>query len=264
MGGLLVFVRSVDWALLGVGLLFASGLRGDLRAGVGAGRMTGDAPRMILWAWEEPEDLRTADPRRLGVAFLAERVFVGQDVDVVPRRQRILTPDGMWAEAVVRIEAERDFVDNAATRKSTAEAVLDAARLSGIRGVQVDFDAGESQRAFYADVLPQVRAGLPQGVRLEMTALVSWCSQEDGWMRSLPVDAAVPMYFRLGEHVGWWGVREPLCDGSIGIATDEPAIPPESMSGGQRLYVFAPRPWTAGQLTELNEGMIPQDRRGAR
>jgi len=83
-------------------------------------------------------------------------------------------------------------------------------------------------------------------------------------MRSLPVDAAVPMYFRLGEHVGWWGVREPLCDGSIGIATDEPAIPPESMSGGQRLYVFAPRPWTAGQLTELNEGMIPQDRRGAR
>ena len=256
--------RAVDWAVLGAGLLFASALHGDLLAGDRAHGMTGDAPRIILWAWEEPEDLRTADPRQLGVAFLAERVFVAKDVSVVPRRQRILTPEGMWAEAVVRIEPGRDFEDNAATRKRTADAVLDAARLSGIRGVQVDFDAAESQRAFYADVLRQVRAQLPATERLEMTALVSWCSQQQGWMRALTVDAAVPMYFRLGEHVGWWAVREPLCNGSVGIATDEPDIPYENLRGSQRVYVFAPRPWTLEQLAELNEGTIPHDRRGAR
>ena len=256
--------RAVDWAVLGAGLFFAAGLHGDLQAGDRAYGMTGDAPRIILWAWEEPEDLRTADPRKLGVAFLAERVFVAKDVSVVPRRQRILTPEGMWAEAVVRIEAGRDFEDNAATRKRTAEVVLDAAQLSGVRGVQVDFDALESQRAFYADVLRQVRAGLPAGKRLEMTALVSWCSQQQGWMRALPVDAAVPMFFRLGRHVGWWGVREPLCEGSVGVAIDEPAIANESLHGSQRVYVFAPRSWTAEQLTELNEGTIPRDRRGAR
>jgi hypothetical protein len=256
--------RAVDWAVLGAGLLFASGLHGDLLAGDRAHGMTGNAPRIILWAWEEPEDLRTADPRQLGVAFLAERVFVAKDVAVIPRRQRILTPEGMWAEAVVRIEAGRDFEDTAATRKRTAEAVLDAARLNGVRGVQVDFDATESQHAFYADVLRQIRAELPAAERLEMTALVSWCSQQQGWMRALPVDAAVPMYFRLGEHVGWWAVREPLCNGSVGIATDEPDIPSENLRGPQRVYVFAPRPWTAEQLTELNEGTIPHDRRGAR
>lgn len=256
--------RAFDLAVLGMGLLFAAGLHGDLRAGEAPGRVTGDAPHTILWAWEEPEDLRTADPGKLGVAFLADRILVGKDVDVVPRRQRILTPERMWAEAVVRIEAGRDFEDNAATRKSTAVAVLDAARLSGVRGVQVDFDAAESQRAFYADVLRQVRAELPTGERLEITALVSWCSQPEGWMRALPVDAAVPMYFRLGEHVGWWEVREPLCNGSVGIATDEPAIPSDNLRGPQRVYVFAPRPWTAEQLTELNEGTIPHDRRGAR
>ena len=264
MGGLLVVWRGLDWAVVGVGLFLAAGLHGDLRTGDGAGRMTGDAPRVILWAWEEPEDLRAADPRQMGVAFLAERASVGKDVAVVPRRQRILTPEGMWAEAVVRIEPGRDFEDSTATRKGTAEAVLQAARLSGVRGVQVDFDAGESQRPFYADVLRQVRAGLPRGVRLEMTALVSWCSQQQGWMRALPVDAAVPMYFRLGEHVGWWGVREPLCEGSVGVAIDEPAMPSESLNGGPRVYVFAPRPWTPEQLTELNDGTIPQARRGAR
>jgi hypothetical protein len=82
---------------------------------------------MMIWAWEEPEDLRSVDVRRVGVAFLAERVFLGRDAKLAPRRQRILAPDGVYAVAVVRVEAVRGFVDSNSLRAETADAVLRAA-----------------------------------------------------------------------------------------------------------------------------------------
>lgn len=253
--------RAIDGFILAVALLAATAVHGDgdrqLRAS-----MTGDAPSLMMWAWEEPEDLRGADPRRLGVAFLAERIFVGSNVKVVKRRQRILVPDGIWAEAVVRIEAAPGFIDSSPVRRSVADAVLQAAHLQGVRGVQVDFDAKTSQRGFYSYVLRQVRTALPRGERLEITALASWCAQSAGWMSSLPVDAAVPMEFRLGEHVGDWGVREPLCLGSVGVATDEAHA--AAATDGRRTFVFSPRPWTTKQIAQLNRGEIPQDVKGAR
>jgi len=221
-------------------------------------------PRTVLWAWEEPEDLRAADPGRVGVAFLASRVFVGDRVSIVPRRQLILVPPGIWAEAVVRVETGAAFHDGPATRGATADAILTAARLPGIRALQIDFDAAQSQHAFYADVLRQVRAGLPRDERLEITALVSWCAQRQGWLRALPVDAAIPMEFRLGRHAGLWTVREPLCAGAIGVSTDEPANRPTQILPNRITYVFAPRPFTGGQLALLNQGHIPNDSKGAR
>ncbi len=237
---------------------------GDLIDRPAATPIPAGMPRIVLWAWEEPEDLRAADPHRVGVAFLAERVFIGEQVNVVPRRQRILAPEGMWAEAAVRLEAGAAFRDGPATRQATADAILMAARLQGLRAVQVDFDAAQSQHDFYTNVLRQVRAGLPAGERLEMTALVSWCSQSGGWMHGLPVDAAIPMEFRLGRHAGVWGVREPLCERAIGVSTDEPAIRPAEILPGQITYVFAPHPFTDEQLALLNQGKIPNDTKGAR
>ena len=260
---------SRNLRLLVLALLFAAfcaysrGDRDPIRISVSA-NLTAEMPRTILWAWEEPEDLRAADPERVGVAFLADRVFIGENVIVIPRRQPILVPPGIWAEAVVRLEAANSFQDDAATRRATADAILTAARLPGIRAVQVDFDAAPSQRDFYAGVLRDVRAALPQGERLEMTALVSWCSKSESWLHALPVDAAIPMDFRLGRHVGTWGVREPLCMGTIGVSTDEPSIRPAQISPDEVTYVFAPRPFTSEQLALLNQGKIPNDRKGAR
>jgi hypothetical protein len=67
---------------------------------------------MILWAWEEPVDLRGIDPQRVGVTSLGERAFLGGDVGVYRRRQSILVPDGAYAVAVVRLESRPDFVDS--------------------------------------------------------------------------------------------------------------------------------------------------------
>ena len=253
-------------AVLAMGLGAALVLRGDARTGAVPNNPLGLArvsPPLMLWAWEEPEDLRGIDRQRIGVAFLAERIFLGRDVRVAPRRQSILVPDKAYAVAVARVEAGTEFADSAALRRETANAILRAAALPGARGVQVDFDATASQREFYAGVLRDVKARMPQGTGLTMTALVSWCAEPAGWMHRLPVDAAVPMYFRLGEHVGKWEIREPLCAGSAGVSTDEGIAAP-NLQGEKHVYVFAPRPWTAEQIAVLNRSGFPANTRGTR
>jgi Protein of unknown function (DUF3142) len=238
-------------------------LRGDSRATPNLGRsamLAGSAPATMLWAWEEPEDLRGIDPQRVGVAFLAERVFLGNDVHAYPRRQSILVPGNAYALAVVRLEATPGFVDSSQLRTEAADAVLKVAALQKIRGIQVDFDATASQREFYADVLRQVRSRLPVQMGLTMTALVSWCASADGWLKNLPVDAAVPMYFRLGKHAGEWEIREPLCGESVGVSVDEPGTA-SGYSPAMRTYVFSPRPWTAQQLAILSREGFPSNLR---
>ena len=62
-------------AVVLMGLCAAIGLRGDARhdrVPTAPGQLAGSAPPMMIWAWEEPEDLRDVVPRRVGVAFLAE------------------------------------------------------------------------------------------------------------------------------------------------------------------------------------------------
>ena len=222
------------------------------------------SPRVMLWAWEEPEDLRGLDPYHAGVAFLAERLFLGDTVRRAPRRQPILTPKDIYAVAVVRIEVGKGFIDSKAIREQTAGALLEDAKLPGVRGLQVDFDATASQHSFYADILKQVRSRLPAGQTLTITALVSWCAEEGtspkDWLRQLPVDQAIPMEFRLGKQTGNWAIREPLCQSTLGIATDEPlrtSAQTQLTSAGlaaKTLYIFSPRPWTPSQLSILNSG----------
>lgn len=250
--------------LLLVSLYVASLLWGDFARPLGhssAAKSAGAAPATILWAWEEHEDLRAIDLQRIGVAFLAERVFLGETVQVYPRRQSILVSDRAYAVAVIRLEAASGFVDSDELRAETADAVLRAATLPAIRGIQVDFDAAASQRQFYADVLRRVRSRLPAQMGLTITALVSWCASPDGWLRNLPVDAAVPMYFRLGKHAGQWEVHEPLCLGNIGTSIDEPGLTPGAVDQS-RTYLFAPRPWTAEQIAILNQNRFPIQSRG--
>lgn len=217
--------------------------------------MSGE-PRTMLWAWETPEDLRGLDVSRTGVAFLAAEIRVGTDVTVRPRIQPIALEPGTWVMADVRVEPTARFVDSAATREATARAVVGAALQQGVRGVQVDFDATATQRDFYAAVLREVRKEMPPQVPLTMTALVSWCGA-GSWVSSLPVDEAVPMFFRMGGPSGTRakrarsqdGVRAGVCTGSVGVSTDEawPAI-----GAKQRVYVFRDGPWTKEEIARLN------------
>jgi hypothetical protein len=87
---------------------------------------------------------------------------------------------------------------------------------------------------------------MPADLPLSITALASWCSYDD-WLADLPIDEAVPMFFRMepdrrhaSPNLPQFRIREPLCKGSVGVSTHE-AWPAEM--NGKRVYVFADRGW---------------------
>lgn len=218
-------------------------------------------PLLMLWAWETPEDLRTLDPSRAGVAFLASEVLVGKTLTVRRRRQPLRVPPNAWLMAVVRIETATGARLDSASATRAAAVIAEAARAPGVRGLQVDFDATASHRDFYATVLRLLRKQMPADMPLSMTALVSWCG-DSSWIENLrsgalPVDEAVPMYFRMGGPSLTRALRakdaaplpERLCSASAGIATDEtwPAL-----HSGERVYVFRSGPWTKAELAGVN------------
>lgn len=145
----------------------------------------------------DPEDLTTLDPTKAGVAFLSREVLLGKGVQIRLRRQPLQLASYTWLMAVVRIETASDFTPNDDMISETAQGIAAVAQQPNVRAVQVDFDATASQRAFYAAVLHQLRTQLAPGMPFSITALVHWCG-DNSWLHSLPIDEAVPMFFRMG------------------------------------------------------------------
>ncbi len=212
-------------------------------------------PRITLWAWERPEDLRTLDPNRFAVAYLAQTIVLRDRLSpaAVPRMQPLQVAPGTAVIAVVRIEGAPVRLSEDAMAELTA-LILQSAKQPGISALQIDFDARTSQRPFYRALLREVRDGLPSRMPLSITALASWCAGDD-WIADLPVDEAVPMFFRMGgarpRTPGWtYLVHEPRCMGSAGVSMDEawPQISPAA-----RIYVFHPDPWNTVALHNLDQ-----------
>lgn len=263
-------LRAARWiavAALSAGLMGTVGASGS-RTNHGSSALTGRMakfPRLTVWAWERRE-VRGLDASTAAVAYLDRTVMLDDaGLRVVLRRQGMLLPDStaLVRIAVVRIEVANGTPLNAAQADAVALAVSeaaadDAADGAAVAALQVDFDARQSQREWYAGVLRRVRAQMPANMPLSITALASWCSYDGEWMRALPVDEAVPMLFRMepdrrrAAMVNRWGtgdyaLREPLCMGSVGISTREP-WPPDMQQ--RRVYVFADRGWSRDGLQE--------------
>jgi hypothetical protein len=155
--------------------------------------------------------------------------------------------------AVVRIEVDRRLPPtlSVAQRAEAARIIARLARASPA-AIQIDFDATRSERAFYGDLLADVRRRIPASVPLSMTALASWCLDDD-WISGLPVDEAVPMIYRMGpdaKEIGTYlrggGQFMPaLSRNSVGLSLDAQVA---GLAAGKRVYLFSPRPWTAEAL----------------
>src|SRR5438045_6055967 len=64
-------------------------------------------PRIVLWAWERPEDLSLFDPQRFAVAFLAKTLILkGDDVVFNSRRQPLKVQPGARMMDERSIESE--------------------------------------------------------------------------------------------------------------------------------------------------------------
>jgi hypothetical protein len=203
-------------------------------------------PARTLWIWERSENLRLLNPHTTAIATLDRTVVVGQGqtITVIPRRQFYVFPAGTKRIAVVRIEASGPVATGLVP--TMADAILDLTTAPDIAALQIDFDARRSQRNFYRSLLRDLRRRMPSNLPLSMTALASWCSNDD-WIASLPVDEAVPMFFRMEPgrrsapaNAPELRIREPLCQASIGISTREPT--PTSLEN-KRVYIFPDRGW---------------------
>lgn len=223
-----------------------------------------DAPKIILWAWERPEDLRFLDAKNFGVAFVAQTLLL-RDTEVVfrPRRQPLEINPDVYLIAVTRIETDRTArpAFNDAQKKQIIEFIRQTLGRPNVKAVQIDFDALVSERNFYKALVRELRENLPENIPLTMTALASWCVG-DNWFNELPVDEAVPMAFRMGaddksirdflaRENDW---REPLCRGSYGIASDEPLQ--MKFKADRRFYIFKNVAWKAVDLQNLPEGVL--------
>ncbi|HEX4036463.1 MAG TPA: DUF3142 domain-containing protein [Acidobacteriaceae bacterium] len=213
-------------------------------------------PRITLWAWERPEDLRAVDAQQMAIACLDRTLTIGLVVTDQARRDPVIFPAHATRIAVVRIETQRGAVLNEFNRDAAVAAILPGAREPGIAALQIDFDATRSQRPFYRALLQQLRAKMPPALPLSITALASWCSW-DRWLREVPVDEAVPMMFRMEpDHrkappdVSDFAIREPLCEGSYGVSTTEPW--PRDLAG-KRVYVFSDNGWRRDSPAKVEE-----------
>lgn len=227
--------------------------------------LSSQMPQKVLWAWERPEDLRFLDQKQFGVAFLAQTLTLERgDVIFDPRRQPLEVNPGTYLIAVTRIETNKTGASrpaySAEQRKKLLTLIRKTLDLPDVKAVQIDFDAVASERAFYRQMMAELRNGFPAGVPLTMTSLASWCTG-DAWFNDFPVDEAVPMVFQMGadtekikrylENGNDW--NEPLCRGSYGISIEEPLN--IELKPGRRIYYFKSTPWTKDDTTAFRSGL---------
>ena len=253
--------RVILTILIGLAILCGLGFavnRNRARSVVSARRS--QMPGIVLWAWERPTYLHFIKPDQTGVAFLARTVHLKNDEVIArPRLQPLNLPANSRVTAVVRVETDSASQPSLSTSQTTrlANLISEVAGLPNIVAVQIDFDATRSQREFYRNVIVEVRRHLPETIGLSITALVSWCA-DDNWLADLPIDEAVPMLFRMGADKQLLKNRlaagedfsSMLCRNSYGISTDEPV---ENLRPDRRIYVFNPDAWTEQSVSALTE-----------
>jgi hypothetical protein len=217
-------------------------------------------PRVMLWAWERPEDLRFLAGRGdTGVAFLAATVTLADGAaETALRRQPLRVHPDTRLTAVVRVESRRG-ARYEAERAAIVRELARAAALPGVREVQIDYDAARSERGFYAELLRDARRALPASTPLSMTALASWCMGDD-WLddAKLPVAEVVPMLFAMGPDakgvLGALAARGDFeataCRRAIGLSRDDA---PRAAPRGRRVYLWSARAWDASSFTRARE-----------
>jgi hypothetical protein len=197
-------------------------------------------PRVVLWAWETPQDLRFIKPGSAAIAFLERTVWLAPDhVYSRPRLQPLRFNPGTDLIAVARFESAGLGLP---TPASVIHELTPAFSISGVHALQIDFDARQSEQTWYADFLGKLRQTMPARTLLTITALESWC-EDSRWIQQLPVADATAMLFRMGPRERVPPNRFPagICRSSIGVSTDEL---PARVPAARRVYFFNPGPWT--------------------
>jgi len=216
-------------------------------------------PKIIIWAWERPENLLFIDDKNIAVAFLAGSIiFKDLGVTMKPRLQPLIVNQKTSMIPVIRIDNLNENSQLSDDQFSKAfDFIIKTCSQNKIAGCQLDFDAKISERNFYKKLIIKVRNEMPKSIPLSITALVSWCDI-NSWLDDLPIQEAVPMFFRLGidenliRHnlVGESFMKAKICQKAVGISVDEP-LPKSGYLQNRRIYIFNPKSWTSSDFLNI-------------
>ncbi|MCP3102657.1 hypothetical protein LZ198_27655 [Myxococcus sp. K15C18031901] len=219
-------------------------------------------PRVVLWAWERPEDLRFLEGQDVEVSVLLATLRLRPSRFLTfARQQPIRLPPGLRPCGTVRLEMQEGASlarYSPEQLREVAQRLTDLARVRDVAMLQLDFDVRESEHEAYLALLRETRELLGPSRRLSITGLASWCVA-GGFVERAPVDEVVPQLFRMGPESPTWRerfARGPVasCGDSVGLAMDEWHVPPQ---GPSTLYLFNPHPWTRDALARAMTDLKP-------
>lgn len=218
-------------------------------------------PNVVLWAWKRKEDLRFIDPAHVGVAYLACSVLLsGDTVKTLWRDQPLLVPPETVLFPVVRVDSDRHVpaVLSDVQKMKLVALILRIAHRVSAPAIQIDFDALETERQFYREVISEVKSQLRPNMYFSITALASWCLW-DNWIKDVAVDETVPMMFSLGKDReklllyfrSSHDFRDRRCFSSLGLSLEDQEMNQLMIPVSKqrtipvRIYVFSRTAWTA-------------------
>ena len=214
-------------------------------------------PAYYLWAWRRTEDLSFVNSSAIagtvkGAIWTGTVRWEDGRMTVIPRLNPVTYPSGMEIVAVTRLEIAG--IPTLSTAAEMAEILVQTGSPFNPAEYQIDFDARLSQRVFYRQLLRALRGRIGD-TALSIAALASWCFH-DAWIDTLPIDAAVPMIYRMGPDTDYirttlFAKRKfpaPICHGNIGYSADEPLAPIDRL---ERVFLFHPQPWTQERLAHF-------------
>lgn len=208
-----------------------------------------ETPRIYLWAWDRPEDLRFLDPK-IGVAYFAGKIDLSEKKPVFrPRSKALLLPERRVTLPVLHVRAVRNARYGDAERELIVEAMRRLVADTGTQAIQLDFEVYHSQREFYKSVIRSFRKEQPR-LRLSVTALASWCGR-DSWLEGLAIDEVVPMLFDASHAGGEASGHVPqnsLCGEAAGLATYEKYA---RIPRAKNYYLFSNRAWRREDVTRM-------------
>ena len=207
-------------------------------------------PAAIAWLWR---DAAVPAWSHGSVAVVDRHVWLaGGKVLIRPGARPRRLPPGATVIPVVHVEI--DPVRPPAALRHAESAVLaamrSAARATTSGWVQLDLEARPSHRADYRALVGHVRAALPAGMKLSVTALGWWC-RSGAWLDGLAADEIVPMFFRMGRDnaalrdivTARPAVLHPACrSGAAGFSRQEP-YPQHVTVRYRRTYWFDEKGW---------------------
>lgn len=206
---------------------------------------------MVFWSWMRDDDLRSAPG---AVAYLVARCLVSdQTIKVWPRLNKLSLPANAELYAVIRIESKNPSMLAIEPLVSSVLSLVE--RRGVVSGIQIDYDARLNEREFYRAFMKDLRRKMPKQLKLSMTALASWCLQDD-WLACMPADEVVPMVFSMGVDqkrvltiMKERRLKVPFGPKSVGLRIDEPLSFQQVARDSdkyERIYLFSSKGWNAG------------------